>query len=307
MRYPEPEDKRWSALNPSIAVNNRDQYAVMIRSSNYFIHPKTGDTVLMWGRFIRTRTWFADVNPDQLTVSGLREVTYDLPEDLHNRRGFEDPRLFWREDGWHFFAVIWDPPEIPYSRLCLFRYDPETSVATFIEMLNAPRSIRSEKNWMAPSVATDKFDYNYSPTQVYKDGRIIGEGPDMEMSVRKTGTYLSTIRGGSGLLLQDDGTYLAIVHDVEVERENRYNVGTFGYEIVHHRNYTHYFARYSADGLLTHLTPGFLFKKPGIEFGAGMVEHGDDLIVSFGAVDVFAGFVRVPKTRVLDLLQEIEG
>jgi len=201
---------------------------------------------------------------------------------------------------------MFEPPAIKYARLCLFKLDTETNVATFVKLYPGPKEDRSEKNWMAPDVATAKFDYIYSNTQTYKDDEVHGTYTDMEISIDKS-KYLSSLRGGSCLVLQEDGTYLAVVHDVEVRIKREYDPRSFGFHNIHHRNYQHYFARYSSDGELIALSPAFLFKTPGIEYGSGMVEIGTDLIVSFGAKDVFCCLIKLDKKRVVDSLQPIGG
>lgn len=304
MRHTDESDPRWSAFNPSIAKSPSGDYRMTIRSSNYVIPDDTGVTLLHFGAYIKTRTWFCHVDPETLEVSDLREVQFKLPSNIPQRRGVEDARLFWREDGWYFTAVIFEPPEIKYARLCLFKFDELSNTATFVEMLKAPRADRSEKNWMAPDHATPEFDYIYSPTQVYKDGEVHGIHMDMEASI-SADRYLSSIRGGSGLVLQPDGTYLAVVHDVHVKSSRQYNPSNFGIEVIYRRDYSHYFARYSATGQLTHLSAPFILKKPGIEYVAGMVESGDSLILSFGARDVFSGLVKLEKEAVVRSLQPV--
>ena len=260
--------------------------------------------MLQFGSYIKSRTWFALVDPETLEVSGLQEVKYLNPPEIPSRRGAEDARLYWRDGSWYFTAVVYEPPTIMYARLCVYKYDEKTSTATFVEMLQAPHATRSEKNWMAPDVPTDKFDFIYSSTSVYKEGKILGIPENMEASVSDE-KYLSSIRGGSGLVRQNDGTYLAVVHDVYVDVRRQFNAQSFGIEVVHHREYTHYFARYSEEGRLTHLSPAFLFKKAGIEYAAGLAEHKDNLIISFGARDILSGLVKVPKAKVVQSLQQI--
>lgn len=306
LRYPDAKDPKWSAFNPSISKAPDGTLGMLIRSSNYYIEPDTGITSVLSGGTIKTRTWYCIVDPNDLSLHDLREISFSYPSNMIMTRGVEDARLFWRDDSWYFTAVMFEPPAIKYARLCLFKLDTETNVATFVKLYPGPKEDRSEKNWMAPDVATAKFDYIYSNTQTYKDDEVHGTYTDMEISIDKS-KYLSSLRGGSCLVLQEDGTYLAVVHDVEVRIKREYDPRSFGFHNIHHRNYQHYFARYSSDGELIALSPAFLFKTPGIEYGSGMVEIGTDLIVSFGAKDVFCCLIKLDKKRVVDSLQPIGG
>lgn len=298
------DDERWTAFNPSIAVSPEGRYCMTIRSSNYFIPDETGVTRLHFGTHIESRIWFCEVDPETLEVSKPHEVQLETSGDVPLHRGVEDARLYWREGGWYFTAVIFEPPTIKYARLGEFKYDEQTGIATLLQLLPAPRWDRSEKNWMPANVATPEFDFIYSTSNTYKGGEVIGNLPDMETSIEKD-RYLSSLRGGSQLVLQEDGTYLAVLHDVHVKSRRFSDPKTFGVSITYQRDYRHYFARFSGKGALTHVSEPFLIKKQGIEYVAGLVEHGDDMIISFGARDVMAGLVRVPKSAVVGSLQAI--
>jgi hypothetical protein len=49
----------------------------------------------------------------------------------------------------------------------------------------------------------------------------------------------------------------------------------------------------------------FQFIGPGIEFAAGMVEMGDDLVVSFGKEDVSSHIAVIPRSMVLSNLKSV--
>lgn len=291
LRQVNPLEPQWSATNPSIAKGPDGEYLMTIRSSNYYV-PKSGFIKITVGRIIRSRVWLCSVDPDTLTISNLREVGMF---GKYLTRGAEDCRLFWRESGWTFSAVLLHAPEINNARMATFRLFPELSQARMIRVLPGPVEDRPEKNWMAPDVATEKFEFNYSPTQVFKDGKVVGDHSN----------DVPQIRGGSGLVLQDDGTYLAVVHSTEDNSYKIWDQSGFQHRTIYVRDYVHHFARYNADGHLTHLSDPFVFKSPGIEFASGMVEHGDDLIISYGARDVYACLARIPKSKVLGLLNPI--
>ena len=305
LRYPDEHDQNWSAFNPSIAKNPLGEVAITIRSSNYYIRETDGVTEVLFGAYIKTRTWFADVNMKDYSLQNLRPLRFINPPYIPEQRGAEDARLFWRDGSWYMTAVIYEPPTILYARLALYKIDAIKNTATFVEILNAPHENRSEKNWMTSDVKTEMFDYIYSPTQTYKNGSLDGTYIDMERSIEKQ-KYISHIRGGSGLVLQTDGTYLSIVHDVSVDVRSVWDAPSFSVRHVHSRKYRHYFARYSAEGALIGLSEPFIFKHGGIEFCAGLIEDGENLVLSWGSKDVFALFAVINKDNVINTINTID-
>lgn len=291
LRLPEPADTRWSAFNPSIAYSESEGYAMLIRSSNYWINQNNGQTVLTMGTQIMTRTWFAKLD-ENLEIISLQEVTFDHG-NLFISRGVEDARLFWR-DGWMFTAVMLEKGHTPRCRLAEYRLD-EAGVAHFIQKLETPTPDRPEKNWMAPDMPTEAFDYIYSPQQTYKDGHLqaISDAPAVDA------------RGSSGLLLQEDGTYLAVVHHADVNEFQVWEPNRFVHEKRSIRNYTHRFARFDANANLIELSDEFIFQSEGIEFAAGLVERGSDLVISYGKADIAAYLAVVSKANVLEILEPV--
>ena len=293
MRWPDPDEPGWSAFNPSIAVSPVHGLGMLIRSSNYVINDRTGVIQLLFGQYIMTRIWYAELN-DDLSISFLHEIAFDHG-DLPIRRGVEDPRLFWRDDGWHFTAVMLEK-HTPHSRLCEYRLDTETLTATFLGKLETETPKNPEKNWGPPDVATKEFDYIYSTTHTYRDGKI---------QPIAGATKIDAIRGGSQLLRQKDGTYLAIVHTVKVASYSAMNTRTFASEVRWIRDYAHVFVRYSPQGKIIEISDEFSFESGGvgIEYAAGMVELGSDLVISYGEVDVASRLCIIPKDQVEKLLQ----
>jgi hypothetical protein len=62
------------------------------------------------------------------------------------------------------------------------------------------------------------------------------------------------------------------------------------------------FARYDERGSLVGLGDEFQFIGPGIEFAAGTVEMGDDLVITFGKDDVSSHYARIAKWKALKML-----
>lgn len=294
LRLPDPSEQTWSAFNPSIGYAKKAGYAMLFRSSNYLIDERTGIIRLLFGTTIKSRIWFSELDED-LNLVGLREVKFDH-QGAQVRRGVEDPRLFWRDDSWYFSAVMLEAGHTPRARMTVYRLDTETMVATFVEKLETPSANVPEKNWMAPDVATSAFDFVYSFRKTYKDGTL----EDIPDSSR-----LPKYRGGSGLVLQDDGTYLAVVHQVDVDESRKINPRTFGVEVLVVRDYWHRFVRYDSNGRLIEHSDQFIFESTGIEYAAGLVEHGEDLVISYGKKDCASYLARVPKSTVVGMLNKV--
>jgi hypothetical protein len=298
LRYPDESDPKWSAFNPSIARHPDGSLHMVLRSSNYYF-AVDGVFKLTVGGYIENRTWMCVVDETTLKVKGLKEIKYAPTDLVEIQRGPEDARLFWRDGSWWFTAVLHEPPSITQARLGLFRLTGD--VAELVEVLPAASPLLPEKNWMMPDVAAKTFDFVYSPSQVVKNGKIVGAPINMARSVDED-RYHSHIRGSSQLVLQADGTYLAVAHDVYMDKQQIFNPKTFGW-IQANRQYRHFLARYSSEGELIELSPPFIFKRLGIEFAAGMVESGDDLLISYGGVDTHAVIARVPKTALVNTLR----
>lgn len=304
LRHADESDKKWSAFNPSIAQDPDGATYMLVRSGNYWF-AEDWSVKLNFDQIIRNRTWFYKVDPDTLEVSEGKEVIFPAYEGVRIHRGPEDGRLFWREDGWHFVSVLYEPPEIRSTRLALFRLDTDTGVADLVEVHEGVKPNRAEKNWMPPSRYTNMFEYVYSPTQRIIAGLCVGEETSMNGSVRRD-MFLSNLRGGTQLVLQEDGGYLAVVHDVALTKADFSSVKTFE-DATKVRSYRHYFARYDSTGIMTHVSEPFVFKRITIEFAAGMIEHEDDLLISFGALDVSSGIARISKKKALSLLKPVQS
>lgn len=267
----------------------------MLRSSNYFMDPVSGNGVATVGGRVQSNTWIANLDENfEIIDSSMRMVDFSKA-GIKFRRGAEDCRLFWRNGGWWFTAGLREEG-IYYPRIGLFRLDDEYR-AHLVDVMNDGWLHWVEKNWMAPCETTPNFDYIYGPTSIYKAGVGVVE-------LRKMTPETKGVRGGGPLWSLDDGTYLALIHKAYMEVKEMYNPNTFGKSPKKIRSYTHCFARYDERGVLTHLSPEFIFEHFGIEFGAGLVVSGDDVIVSYGYKDVAAYLGKIKLTEVMEILND---
>jgi hypothetical protein len=295
-RFPLEEDKRWSAFNPSIGYSPVDGYVVLFRSSNYFFDPKTGDTVATIGTRVKNRMFIAKLDENwQIVESTLKEL--DFSGCGHFLRGPEDGRLYWQDGTWHILSGMREPhisEDTP--RIASYRLDGEK--ATLLKLHTEGELNPCEKNWMPFYKKPEDCDYIYSAISVYKSG--LGKIYKRE----KSELVSERIRGGSALWPLENFN-LAIVHEVDTREETKYSNRKFGMVTRTERNYFHRFARYSADGTLTHLSEKFKLSDADIEFAAGLVVAGDEIIVSYGYKDVAAYLGRIKLDAVMQMLKEV--
>lgn len=292
----------WSAYNPSIAKNPLGEMAALVRSSNFFRQKDTNIILLTTGKRTRDRLWFSEVVPETLELSNLREVTVINPPEIPSMKGGEDGRLFWREGGWYLTLVLHEPPIIRIPLMAMYRLDPVANTATYLYSLPSPYPNRTEKNWMAPDTPSEFFDFVYGPSASIKNGQL-SSGVDMSVSGQKT--YLSGVRGGSGLVLQEDGTYLGVMHDVSVVTTKLWDAKSFCYRKTDDRRYRHYFTRHDEKGLVIEISEPFVFQRHEIEFCAGLIERDSDLVLSWGSKDLFSAFAVIDKNKAVSLLKPL--
>lgn len=296
-RFPLEDDKRWSAFNASIGYSPVEGYVVLFRSSNYFFDPNTGETVATIGARVKNRMFLANLDESwSIIESTQREVDFSGCGTF--LRGPEDGRLYWRDGAWEISAVMREPhvtDDIP--RIGTFRLDG--TKASLLKLHTDGDLQPVEKNWMPFYSKPGDADFVYSAVSVYKHGA-------GKVDRRKSGDIAdSRVRGGSCLWALDDGTNLAIVHEVSQELVTRYSSRKFGYTSRTERDYCHRFALYSENGTLLKLSDPFKLSDAKIEFAAGLVVSGDDVLVSYGYKDVAAYLGKIKLKKVLSMLREV--
>lgn len=195
--------------------------------------------------------------------------------------GIEDIRLFWRKDGLHGIGVI-----IPLEgrdiklRQAEILIDYNKNTFKLLNDLGRPFG-HAEKNWSPTQSPNPNFDYIYSPTQIVKDGEVIGEPNDL------------FIHNGTPLIPHEDG-YISIGHAVlAVHGERTY--GQIG-------------MKWSQEGKLLAQTQFFHFNlgwreqlQETIEFVSGLLwstgKEGEELLMGIGVKDEFTGIAKVPMSR----------
>lgn len=295
LRFADSSDKRWSAFNPSIAYSPIEGYVVLFRSSNYFFDPETSSTTVTTGNRVQSRMWLGKLNDDWvLDLDTLQEVDFS-DAGIQFKRGAEDGRLYWRDGAWEITAGLHEPG-IELPRIGRFRV--ENFKAKLIEIYQDGKLFDVEKNWMAPAEPTENFDFIYTAIAVYKRGT----GP---VTLREPTEQIRHVRGGSQLQRLGDGRYLAIIHEADVKKTKVHIPRMFVTKDVSIRTYVHRFATYDQNGKLLGLGPRFKLSDARIEFAAGMVISGKDVIVSYGYKDVASYLGKIKLQTVLDGIEEV--
>lgn len=293
-RLVKKDDKKWSAFNASIGVSDSGQYAVAIRSSNYVILPH-GELSVVTNGPIRNQVWFAELD-DNLAIQNLRQIDFSKC-GAPFPRGVEDPKLMWRDGKWMFTGVAMER-NIPVARNCVCYLDDKAEYVTKVDVLPGYEVKRPEKNWMTAYKKPKNFDYIYDGNGIVKNDQIIHRLRDNK--------HLSSLRGNAHLVELDDGSYLGVMHTLEITRSTAFSPTTFGMLESVIKNYDHYFVQFDKNGWATHISKPFKFIADGIEFAAGIVEKGDDYVISFGREDVSCHLGIIKKKTVHKMLEPVD-
>lgn len=287
-------NQNWSAFNPSIAYSKDTGYVCLIRSSNYFYND-LGHISLRTENTVRNRLYLARLNSD-FFITSISQVKYlDGPEQ---KRGNEDARLFQRDGKW-FFHIVMREEHTQNPRICVYHLDLDSATAIFIEKYESNKEYSSiEKNWMLPSkIENANFEFIYDAQNIVKkDGNLVKVSGNEDFP---------NLRGGSNLLEQKDGSYIALCHYTYYEIVEGYVPATFGVKRVSKRTYTHVFTQYNKFGRMTHISSEFVFEAPQIEFGTGIENYNEQFVISYGVQDVSSNLAFIDKSKVFDLLKPI--
>jgi len=294
-RFADEADKRWSAFNPCVAYSPKDGYVVLFRSSNYFFHPEHSYPVATVGSRVLNNFWIGTLDEDLKIIESSMKMIDFSEAGIKFKRGAEDGRLFWRDGSWWFTAGIKEDAA-PLPRIALFKLD-EKFAATLVKIFDDGTLYEVEKNWMPTYKKNPNFDFVYSETQTYVDG----VGP---VDVRESTPEIEGLRGGSCLWELEDGSYLSIIHKAHDHFKTAYDPRKFGVVKTKFRTYTHCFVRYNKKGVLTQLSDEFVFEKQQIEFAAGLIIKGKDVIVSYGYKDVAAYLGKIELKKVMEMLHD---
>lgn len=255
-----------TAFNSCIAWSPVEGYRLLIRDSGYcmsadnlqYFMPDPDGT-------IRTTTIMCTLDTDTLAVLNMERIDDESVRHVEWPLvlGIEDSRLYWAvEDGsWHRYGTI---REVHWSGQCQIAEDWLDGFTVVKRVIHeGPYGLeRTEKNWSAIIGLPGLYVYTCGPSQVYRP-----ETRELTQAPWNVSPIASEFRGGSPAIPYGDGL-VSIIHEVTWSPRPR--------------EYWHRFVKYDANGFVTHFTPAFYFKAPGIEFSAGLVIHRDNFVASFG-------------------------
>jgi hypothetical protein len=283
-RLIDPKNKLWSATNLSVSHHPSTGYVAMLRSGNYIISENGAYSVTVEST-IRSEIYIAGFDTETFKLTDLRRLDVSKLADGGLRRGLEDPKLFYRDNAWHFTCVTLEKGHTPRARMAICRLDNDLMEIESFEKFPGIDANRPEKNWMLPDEPNPNFDWIYAPNSIIKDGVLTVYMKDTD--------WTASLRGNTNLFDLGDGTYLAVVHRL-LTRTIMNNT---------HRFYEHHFAQYDNKGMIIALSNPFKFEIDGVEFAAGLTTFEDKFMISYGSRDASSHVALIKKDTVLKALK----
>jgi hypothetical protein len=264
---PENDPKK-PYYNPSL-VRHKGKLLISIRSSTWTLGPGGRYTSLTQDK-LHTDVLLGELDEKTLKVKNLRKLAYKgKANEYIDNTGLEDARLFVRDDKLYAIGCCMSDTNRIAETVLMAIGEVKGDELWIKGTLPKPYKDRIEKNWTPPEVATDAFDYIYSPTQTIKGNVLQGEHE-----------YHGLLHGGSQAIKWEGGwlTFQHKVHRAQLP-------GTTGL-----RQYCNYAIKHDANGIATEISQGFLlFADNCVEFISSVVKTADDkLLVGMGYGDAHA-------------------
>lgn len=289
-------------MNPSIFIDEDNVIKVNLRHVNYtFYHSEAKLFQHQWGPLtyihpehdmhLRTWNWYLELD-DDLNITRYNKVdtsTFDTYEPQWDFVGLEDARIFRWGGKLYLSGVRRDTTKIGQGRMELSEIDVGPDYVKEISRvrIEPPKDSYCEKNWMP--VIDKPFHYVKwsNPTEVVKCDPKTGIAETVYITERAP--INADFRGGSQVI-KFRGLYLACVHEVSL----------FKSEVGRKDGlYRHRFLLWDDNFNLVKFSPIFAFMDAHVEFATGMVERGDEMLITFGFQDN-AAYVLKMKTDILD-------
>jgi len=265
--------------SPTI-VRVGDELFVNVRLVNYDHERGRWFVARHKDQVIRTENVWGRWSPD-----GIEEVEWRLsnarcPSDWprNMKRGDGSPGIWGLEDQrWHVHeGKVWftattcqTPSGGDKSRVVIGSLKEDLSLG-YIDEIEYEGTQEYEKNWLPWSLGGRLFlIYGYEPFTVLEvDASSMKR---WRVKVKETMPFrMARYRGGTAPVAMPDGTWLMSIHEV-AHREND-NV------------YLHRFIELDGTTMLpTRVSRAFTFHHQGVEYAAGAVLYGENLIITYGA------------------------
>lgn len=258
----------WHPTNPNICWHHGEIWCV-VRTVNYWMqgrkyHVQDPDGV------VRTENYLGILEGEELTNATLMYDLDQAPRQKSNVVGYEDVRLA-SIDGTLFGSATVCDRDASRRQIAKLTLNPSGDV---VRADVQPSNQLHEKNWM-PLDVDGRFTYIYS-----LDPTAILPGP-----LRDCPFALEHLKGGAATEYEDG--YLCITHETVDTPEGRL--------------YFHRFVKLDAKFNVTAVSRAFVFAHYGIEFAAGLIVDGDEIVVSYGVDDREAWIARIDATDVEEM------
>jgi len=289
-------------MNPSMFIDDDDVIKVNLRHVNYtFYHSEAKLFQHQWGPLtyihpendmhLRTWNWYLELDHN-LNITRYNKVdtsTFDTYEPKWDFVGLEDARIFRWEGKLYLSGVRRDTTTHGQGRMELCEIEVGDDYVKEISRVRIEPPVDSycEKNWMPVM----DMPYHYvkwsNPTEVVRADPKTGRAETVYLTERAP--IAADFRGGSQVI-KFRGLYVAVVHEVNL----------FKSEVGRKDGlYRHRFLLWDDKFNLVRYSPIFAFMDAHVEFAVGMVEQGNDMLISFGFQDN-AAFVLRMKSDTLD-------
>jgi hypothetical protein len=297
-----------SLTNPSVLVIN-NKIIVNIRNVNYTLyHSELNRFEHIWGPLsyvhpendmhLRTTNYIAELNEDLDIVHYTKIDTskFDTYQPQWDFVGLEDCRLVQWNNKIYVCGVRRDLDTIGTGRMELSeivfdgsevrevsRYripgpppDKEYCMKNCTPILDKPFHLLK---WTNPT-ALMKFDVSGKETELFETSPYVSMKNDL--------------RGGSQVIPFNDG-YLTLSHETDLYQSEQNKKDA---------TYRHRFVYWDRNFKLQKISKLFSFMNAKIEFCCGMVEHNNNLLITFGVQDNASYILKVSKSLVESFINE---
>jgi hypothetical protein len=297
-----------SLTNPSVIVVD-GKIIVNIRNVNYTLyHSELNRFEHMWGPLsyihpendmhLRTINYIAELNEDLDIVHYTKIDTseFDTYQPRWDFVGLEDCRLVQWNDKLYVCGVRRDLDNKGTGRMELSEIVINGSEVKEVSRYRIPGPPPDNEYCMKN--CTPIFDKPFhllkwtNPTALMKFD-VTGK----ETEVIETSPYVpvkNDMRGGSQVIPFNDG-HLSLVHETDLYRSEQDKKNA---------TYRHRFVYWDKNFKLQKMSKLFSFLNMKIEFCCGMVEHNNNMLITFGAQDNAAYILKVSKSLVEDFINE---
>lgn len=300
-------------FNPSIYNDNGKLVMNMRHCQVTLFHSEKGIYKHEWGPLaylnpenditLTTTNYFCELN-DQLAITKIHKVdfsTFDTPP-IWEFRGLEDARVFRWDGKLYLCGVRRDTTTNGQGRMELCEVQLTDTgfkeVSRFrIPVPGAGTDVHAgsycEKNWMPILDKPYHFVKWCNPVEIVKADPETKTCSTVFLSDRMM--LAKEQRGGSQLIPVEDG-YICITHEVDFY---------FGYRNENNQKnatYRHRILKFNKNLEILNCSDLFSFMNAEIEFCAGLAEHGDDYLITFGVTDNAAYILRCPKYIIKNMI-----